>query len=233
MNQNVTSSGNKTVVTIVIVVLLVLGFGYFLFRISPQEQQQQQNIQNTFDLSGVKKTTEPRPVSMDDHVKGNPGAKNTFIAYEDYQCPSCAVVDEMLNAVPNEFTDTKFIYRNFPLIQIHKNAVISAYAAEAAGEQGKFWEMHDLIFKNQSSWSELSSPLEFFAQLAQQAGVGDINKFKTDVSSGKYKERIQKDLVDALSLNLPGTPSMYFNGHLLKNGSLEDLKKQAEQYYIK
>jgi protein-disulfide isomerase len=223
----------KKIITISVVVLLALGFGYFLFKISPQEQQQTNNTGNDFDLSAVKKIETPRAVELDDRILGNPAAKNTFITYEDYQCPSCAATSDMLKLVPTEFTDTKLVFRYFPLYQIHKNAVVSAYAAESAGAQGKYWEMHDLLFANQSNWSELADPLEYFVGLAKDAGVTNLDQFKTDITSKKFKDRIQKDLVESLSLDLPGTPTLYFNGHRLTNDSLENLKKQAEQYIIK
>ncbi|MBI5530574.1 MAG: thioredoxin domain-containing protein [Candidatus Doudnabacteria bacterium] len=223
----------KKIITISVVVLLALGFGFFLFKISPQEQQQTQNATSDFDLSAVKAATEPRALSVDDHIQGKPDAKNVLIAYEDFQCPSCAATADMLKQIPTEFTDTKFVFRYFPLYQIHKNAVVSAYAAEAAGAQNKYWEMHDLLFKNQNSWAELADPTDYFVQLAQQAGVSNIDQFKSDIANKKFKDRVQKDLVDSLSLNIPGTPTFFFNGHQLKNDDLAGLKKQAEQYYIK
>ncbi len=223
----------KKAVTIVIVILLTLGFGYFLFKISPQEKQQIQNAAADFDLSQVKSISEPGPINPQDHIAGDVNAKNIFIAYEDYQCPACAQTASLVKQVPQAFTDTKVVFRHFPLYQIHKNSVISAYAAEAAAAQGKYWEMHDSLFEKQADWSELENPLGYFAALAQQAGVSNIDQFKNDITSKKFKERIQKDLVEALSLDLPGTPSFYFNGHKLENNSLENMKAQAAPYFIK
>lgn len=222
----------KKIVTIVIIVLLALGLGFFLFRISPQ-QQAATNAGANFDLSGVTSKTEPAAVAPQDHILGNPNAKNTLIAYEDYQCPACAAENDILNQIPSALQDTKLVYRYFPLYQIHKNAIVSAYAAEAAGAQGKFWEMHNLLFQNQDAWAELDNPIDEFAKLAQQAGVSNLDQFKSEIASGKYKDRIQKDLVESLSLNLPGTPSLFFNGKTIKSGSLDSLKSQAEPLYFK
>ncbi len=223
----------KKIITISIVVLLALGFGVFLYKISPQEQQSTQNAAQDFDLSGVKKLSEPSMVTGNDRVWGNPDAKNTVMAYEDYQCPSCALTAETLKQLTQQLPDTKFVFRYFPLFQIHKNAIVSAYAAESAGEQGKYWEMHDLLFKNQNDWANLADPLDYFGQLASQAGVGDVEKFKTGITTKKFKDRVQKDLVESLSLDIPGTPTIYVNNHLIKNDTLENMKKEASQYVVK
>ncbi|MFA5991340.1 MAG: DsbA family protein [Candidatus Doudnabacteria bacterium] len=223
----------KKIITITIVVLLVLGFGFFLFKISPQEQLAQTQTAGDFDLSGVKKITEPAPVTTDDRILGNINAKNTLLAYEDYQCPSCALTADTFKQMSEQLPDTKFVFRYFPLYQIHPNAVVSAYAAEAAGEQGKYWEMHNLLFKKQNDWSSLVDPLDYFVGLAKEAGVANLEQFKTAITSKKFKDRIQKDLVESLGLSVPGTPTIYFNGKVIKNDSLENMKKEAEQYLSK
>lgn len=223
----------KKIITIAIVVLLVLGFGFFLFKISPEQQQTQSQTTEDFDLSGVKKLSEPALATAEDRTLGNVSAKNTLLVYEDYQCPACALAADTLKQLSQQLPDTKFVFRNFPLYQIHKNAIVSAYAAESAGEQGKYWEMHDLLYKNQKDWSSLANPLDYFARLASQAGVINLEQFKTDITSKRFKNKIQKDLVEALGLSIPGTPAIYFNGKVIANNSLENMKKEAEQYLIK
>src|ERR1051326_6776536 len=135
MNDNMSArggsaSGGKKGITIAIVIILALGLGYFLFKISPQEQQQQTANLSDFDLSAAKpgSQTEPRPLESDDHIFGNPNAKNTLITYEDYQCPYCAQASGMLGQAPSQLQDTKVVFRYFPL-SIHRNSVVSAYAA--------------------------------------------------------------------------------------------------------
>lgn len=219
----------KKGITIGIVILVVLGFGFYLFKISPQQQEQAQTQASDFDLSGAKPSTTPMPITADDHVLGNPNAKNTLISYEDFECPYCAEANDMLNQVPSQLQDTKLVFRYFPLLQIHKNAVISEYAAEAAGAQGKYWEMHDALFKDQNNWAELDNPLDEFVKLAQQVGVSNIDQFKNDITSKKYKNRVQTDLVDATSLNLQGTPSFFFNGKPIQSTYTMDQLKQEVQ----
>jgi len=185
----------------------------------------------TFDTSNIKPITEPGKITGNDHILGSASAKNTFIVYSDFQCPACAAYNDLLKQIPQTLTDTKLVLRDFPLTQIHKNAAISALAAEAAGAQGKFWEMSDQLFKQQGSWADEADPLDSFASYAKAAGVANIAKFKSDVSSQAYKGKVQSDLREAYALDLPGTPSFYFNGHHLDNGDMDSLKSQAQKYY--
>ncbi len=129
------------------------------------------------------------------------------------------------------FKDTVFVYRYFPLTQIHPNSVESAMAAEAAGAQGKYWEMHDILFSKQTGWESLGDPLDVFAQYAQSVGVANIDQFKSDVTAKKYLPMIQSESDQALGLNLPGTPSFFFNGHSIKNADITAMEKEAAQYY--
>ena len=125
------------------------------------------------------------------------------------------------------------MYRHFPLRQIHPNADAAAQAAEAAGRQGKFWEMADLIFTGQKDWSASDDAKEKFEQYAQQLGL-DLTKFKEDGDSSEIKQKIQQDLDSANAMNLSGTPTFFLNGQFIKGpGSYEEFKalvaKQAGQ----
>src|SRR6185437_8904173 len=113
---------------------------------------------------------------------------------------------DILKQVPSQFPDTVFVFRYFPLIQIHQNSVEGALANEAAGAQGKYWEMHDILFQKQSEWESLSDPLDKFAEYAQQVGVANIDQFKSDITSKKYLSKIQTDYDQANGLSLQGTP---------------------------
>lgn len=222
----------KKVITITIVVLVALGFAYFLFKISPQQAKQSSSSNYKLDTSGAKPMALPPAFDpATDRFQGDTKAKNVFIEYADYECPACAAFSDILKLVPSSFKDTVFVYRYFPLTQIHKNAVEAALAAEAAGVQGKYWEMHDILFQKQPQWESLDDPLDAFAQYAQSAGVSNIDQFKSDITSKKYLSVIEKNNNEALGLNLPGTPSFFFNGHVLKNDDLVGLQKQAQAFY--
>lgn len=224
----------KKIITIFVFVLIAVGFGYFLFKISPDQATNQTNSSYKLDISQAKQIALP-PIfeASTDRFEGNPIAKNVFIEYSDFQCPACAAYAKIISGVTTVFKDTVFVYRYFPLEQIHKNAVISALAAESAGAQGKYWEMHDMLFDKQLEWQDLANPLDKFAEYALAVGVQNVEQFKSDVTSKKYISRIEKNNNEALGLSLPGTPSFFFNGHALKNNDLAGMEKEAQQYYIK
>ena len=222
------------IITIVVVVLVALGLGFFLFKISPEQANQAASSNYQINTDNIKPISEvPAFNAAVDHFQGSASAKNVFVEYGDYQCPACAAYSELLKQVPSVFKDTVFVFRYFPLTQIHKNAVESALAAEAAGAQGKYWEMHDLLFSKQTEWEGLSDPLDKFAEYAQQLGVADLTQFKNDITSKKYIGPIQTNSDQALGLNIPGTPTFFFNGHALKNDQVPAMEKEAQQYYIK
>ena len=141
----------------------------------------------------------------------------------------------MLAQIATAFPDTVFVFRYFPLLQ-HRNTVEASLAAEAAGAQGKFWEMHDLIFAKQSDWENLDEPLDAFTQYAQQVGVSNLEQFKNEIQQKKSLAPLQKGLDEAYALKLQGTPSYFFNNHPLSveaNASLEKLKQEAQPYFNK
>ncbi len=226
---------NKQVVTIVIIILVVLGLAAFLFKISPQQAEQTTTSYNSsLDTSGVKTISTPPPFDLAaDHYQGRATAKNVFIEYGDMECPACAAYSDILKQVPTVFPDTVFVFRYFPLVQIHQNSVEAALAVEAAGAQGKYWEMHDLLFKNQAEWENLPDPLDKFAIYAQTIGVSNISQFKSDITSKKYLPAIQKSNDEALGLNLQGTPSFFFNGHSIQNQDIKGLLYEAQPYMNK
>lgn len=168
----------------------------------------------------------PAPVSESDWIKGNKDAKVAIIEYSDFQCPACGKVYPMAKRAVDDFSDKiKFVYRHFPLIQVHQNAELAAQAAEAAGLQGKFWEMHNMLFEKQSNWGESGEAKKFFTQYAGELGIDKI-KFENDLASDNVKQKIQKSRSEAARLNLGGTPSIFINGKIIDNpGSYDDFKK--------
>src|SRR3990167_4887756 len=115
-------------------------------------------------------------INDNENVKGDKEALATLIEYSDFQCPACGSYYPILKKVSEELgAKVKFAYRHFPLPQ-HKNAKLAATVDEAAGKQGKFWEMHDLIFQNQSDWSEDKNAPIIFAQYAQELGLDQIGR---------------------------------------------------------
>lgn len=151
----------------------------------------------------------------DDWIQGPKQSKLTIIEYSDFQCPACAayypILKQLQTDLPNQFT---FAYRYFPLIQIHKNGQISAQAAEAAGKQGKFWEMHDLLFENQTTWESISDPRDKFAEYAASLSI-NVDQFKNDMNSDAVKNKVTQSYAEALALGLNSTPTFFMNGKKL------------------
>lgn len=174
-------------------------------------------------------------VSDSRYTLGNPDAKIKLVEYSDFQCPACAqfsrVFPEVFNYINEKYGSStlSFTYKYFPLVSIHKNALLSAYSAEAAKEQGKFWEMHDLLFGNQKDWAEALDAKVKIEEYAKNIGL-DITKFIADRDSDTTKDLVNKALIEANRLKLDHTPTVYMNGEEMKNLSFsaKDIEKIIE-----
>jgi protein-disulfide isomerase len=143
----------------------------------------------------------------DDHVLGNPNAPVTLVEYGDFQCPDCARAHQTLNALRARFGDELcLVYRHLPLADKHPFAELTAEAAEAAGAQGMFWEMHDALFEYQA----LVDPDEV-PSMAQGIGL-DLDSFRDDMTSHRHRERVLDDAAHARALGATGTPAFFING---------------------
>ena len=171
-----------------------------------------------------------KQLKTSDHIKWSPKKKNILVEYSDFQCPSCKSAHDFLKTVEAsgsaDFDITKkvtFVYRYFPLYQIHDKAKISAYVAEAAGIQGKFWEMSDLLFDNQQSWSTSNDPQnEFFLKYATELKL-NIDQFKNDLNSAVVKDRVNFDLKEAEQIGVDSTPTFFLNGQKVDVSSYQEL----------
>lgn len=145
---------------------------------------------------------------------GNDGV--TLVEYGDFQCPACAQYAPVLKQVKEEYGDRiTFQFRHFPLESIHTNARAAARAAEAAGNQGKFWEMHDHLFSYQTEWQSTNDPVSMFERYAQTVGVEDIDKFSADYRSSEVNAVINADLNVGRGLGVQSTPTFVLNDELL------------------
>lgn len=150
--------------------------------------------------------------AMPPNLLGSPTATVTVEEFADFQCPTCASVHTIMKNVQGAYgSRIKFVYRHFPLTQIHKNAYDASVAAEAAGLQGKFWDMQNQIFANQTAWSNSSNVREIFEGYAQNIGL-DVEKFKTDMLGIAAKSRVDADIQRGRALNVGSTPTIYVNG---------------------
>jgi len=155
--------------------------------------------------------------------KGPVDAPVTIVEISDFQCPFCArsegLVAQALQAYP---TQARVVYKHFPLVSIHPQAMPAALAAVAAQRQGKFWEMHELLFANQRALA-----LEQIEEYARRIGL-DLQRFKADIASEEVKAQVQADIALARRSGVRGTPTIFVNGKLLQNRSLEGFKELIE-----
>lgn len=152
------------------------------------------------------------PVGPTDHAQGPADAAVTIVEYADYQCPYCGRAHEDLKQALAHLKGVRFVFRNFPLMNIHQYAEQAAEAAEAAALQGKFWEMHDILFENQQN-------LEGDALVAYAEKIGlDVQKFVDDVNAGKTRPKIKADLESGEASGVNGTPAFFINGMRYEGG---------------
>ncbi len=142
-----------------------------------------------------------------DHVRGDPGAPVELVEYGDYECPYCGlahpIVQELERRIGGLFT---FAFRNFPLAQIHPHARSAAYAAEAAGLQGRFWDMHDILFDNQQHLTDRD-----LLAYAQALGL-DLRRFIADTGSPEVARKVRDDFMSGARSGVNGTPTFFING---------------------
>lgn len=171
----------------------------------------------TVNPNGVEPAGIEISVAADDWSLGNPEAAVTLVEYADFQCPACAAYHDIVTDLVAEYGDRiQVVYRHFPLTSIHPNATPAAQAAEAAGMQGKFWEMQTILYERQSEWSSLSNPQDTFAEYAAELEL-DGAQFATDYASDVVAESIQANAREANNFRLGGTPTFILDNRILEN----------------
>jgi len=171
------------------------------------------------------------PAISDEWVRGNKDSSVVLIEYSDFQCPACKLYEGLLFQVQEQYGDrVAFIYRHFPLTQIHANADLAARASEAAGLQDKFWEMQDLLFTGQDQWSKLINANSVFKGYAQELGL-DLTKFQKDITSEAVRQQVVDDYARGLKVGVAGTPTFILNGVKLPRnpGSYEEFAALLDQ----
>ena len=162
-------------------------------------------------------TSELLTVVADDWIKGNKDASVTLVEYLDFECEACGAYYPVVKRLSEEYKDdVRFVVRYFPLLG-HKNSMTSALAVEAAGRQGKYWEMHDVVFENQRDWGEKQLPdSKIFENYARQIGL-NMDQYGKDVTSQELKDRIERDRKAGQKLGNTGTPTFFLNGEKIQN----------------
>ncbi len=157
------------------------------------------------------------PIGPADHVQGPPAAAVELVEYGDFQCPHCSKAAAVVDQLRAEFGDrVRFAFRHFPLGKIHPLARKAAEAAEAAGAQGKFWEMHDALF---AAAPAIAGP--GLSRLAGELGL-DVARFDADLTAGTYVDRVQADVSGGARSGVNGTPTFFVNGRRHAGGYAKD-----------
>lgn len=164
------------------------------------------------------------PVGPTDHIQGDKNAPITLVEYGDYECPHCGHAHPIVKLVQKHFgKQLRFVYRHFPLTQIHPNAEAAAEAAEFAGAYGLFWPMHDLIFENQP---RLGLPLLF--ELVKKLGLS-TSELRSALETGRFAGKVRSDFLSGIRSGVNGTPTFFINGRRHEGTyELEDLVQDIE-----
>jgi protein-disulfide isomerase len=199
------SSETKLFLGIIGATILIIGIAVFAFS-RPQ-----------------KPITKEELVPPTAQTRGNPDASVYLVEFSDFKCPSCGDAKPIVDALVSKYQDRLlFVYRYFPLDQ-HPFAEMAAEAAAAAGAQGKFWEMYDLLFQNQDVLSQ-----EKMYELAQGLGL-DMDRFDQELQDGTYRDTVLADKNEGIRLGINETPTFFLNGYKLQLTSLSDIQTEVEK----
>jgi protein-disulfide isomerase len=160
------------------------------------------------------------------HILGNPDAPFTLEEFGDFQCPPCGMLSGPINQLEQDFRPRlRVIFRHFPLT-MHQHAREAALACEAAGRQGRFWQMHDVLYREQAVWSKAADVRPLFDTYAGMLGL-KIDRFKKDMESDEVKRRVAADQEQGAALGITITPTIFINDRALPNASLSPASLHA------
>src|SRR5262245_21642691 len=211
----------KPVIVIILAVAVAAGAAVFLSR-QPEATPETNAAPLTVDIKGA------------GHFRGPEDAELTLVEFGDYQCPYCAnfhpFVKEIMNRYPKQ---VRLEFRHFPLISIHPNSLAASKAAEAAGEQGHYWEMHDALFEYQTDWATKPDPKPVFAAIANRIGINGTILVQT-MESPRIQERILKDVEQGDKGGVQAVPTFFIKGQQVPiKLSMEDFVQVIESHLKK
>jgi protein-disulfide isomerase len=211
----------KPVIVIIILVGVAAGAAVYFSR-AAEKPAESASIPTNVELKGG------------GHFRGPENAQVTLVEFGDYQCPTCGYYHPFVKEILNRYPDKlRLEFHHFPLAGQHRNAVLAAMAAEAAGDQGHYWEMHDALYQSQRAWSEAPNAEQYMIVLAGQVGL-DVNKFMQGLRSPAVQDRIAQDVARASQLQLNETPTFMIDGkRVYIKPSTEDFVQVIEAHLNK
>ena len=213
-----------------VIIAVVLGAGlltaHYLQRAATEYPSKQPPALNAAPVAST--ASQPEAGAEPSHALGSANAPVTLEEFGDFECPPCGMLHPILKQLEGEFGPAKLrlIFREFPLVPNHAHALAAARAAEAAGLQGKFWEMHDMIYEHQKDWHEAFDVRPIFEGYATKIGL-DLELFRRDQTTEIVEQRIFQDGKRAHSLGVKGTPTVFLNGREVPFESLAPEKLRA------
>lgn len=208
------------IIVSIIAGVLLFGFLFAVYYFTNQDQ--------------LKIITEINRVKTTDHIRWSGEKKNLLIEYSDFQCPACKNFHSFLQqieattsskiGIPQKVT---LIFRHFPLFQTHPSSMDAAYAAEAADKQGKFWEMADYLFNNQTDWTARTDVKQYFVNVAGKLGL-NTEKFVKDMASDEVRNHVQTDLDQGNKAGIDATPTFFLNGKKVDVQTFAEFKQLLE-----
>lgn len=197
--------------------LVITGVLIAIFALSSKPAPNVPVITQTIDASGA-------------IARGPANAPITLIEYTDFQCASCKQLHPTLENLLKEYDGKiRFIHRHFPLMDIHNNAYDAAMASEATKEQGRFWDMHNVLFTRQGEWAQAKNPATIFERYASELGLS-LPKYRSFMEEEKGKDAIDRDVAEGETLGVTSTPTLFLNGKGMSGvPEYADLKLQIIQ----
>ncbi len=219
-NSPRTSEDMMKWITLGVVAVIVVGlFGFIIYNAQQRKSEQQQVANTRVEISDTgwsKGATE--------------SAEVTLVEFADFQCPGCKANVPLIEQALEEYGDQlRMVYKHFPLTSIHQNAKPAALAAEAAGRQEMFWEMHDVLFDRQAEWSVLGvgEARNKFSEYAQELGL-NVQQFTADINNPELEQTVNDQMNEGTQLGVMGTPTFFVNGKRVESGSYSFLQSAIE-----